>query len=140
MKPITSKQFVLYVVGVLLYIIFATYIIDQLQQHAKETFSLLPFYWVRFALYAILGAILATILMKLNVTIHSFLPVALFLLGIIPLIMSLLLPLSMTTRLGFNTFFIRFFNYLNEPWLAIVGGALVIYSIILYLKMKKAIK
>ena len=140
MKPITSKQFVLYVVGVLLYIIFATYIIDQLQQHAKETFSLLPFYWVRFALYTILGAILATILMKLNVTIHPFLPVALFLLGIIPLIMSLLLPLSMTTRLGFNTLFIRFFNYLNEPWLAIVGGALVIYSIILYLKMKKAIK
>jgi hypothetical protein len=140
MKPITSKQFVLYVVGVLLYIIFATYIIDQLQQHAKETFSLLPFYWVRFALYTILGGILATVLMKLNVTIHPFLPVALFLLGIIPLIMSLLLPLSMTTRLGFNTFFIRFFNYLNEPWLAIVGGALVIYSIILYLKMKKAIK
>ena len=137
MKPITSKQFVLYVVGVLLYIIFATYIIDQLQQHAKETFSLLPFYWVRFALYAILGAILGTVLMKLNVTIHSFLPVALFLLGIIPLIMSLLLPLSMTTRLGFNTFFIRFFNYLSEPWLAIVGGALVIYSIILYMKLKK---
>ena len=138
MKPITSKQLVLYVVGVLLYIIFATYIIDQLQEQAKQTFSPLPFYWVRFALYVILGAILATVLMKLNVTIHPILPVAVFLLGIIPLIMSLLLPLSMTIRLGFNTFFIRFFNYLNEPWLAIVGGALVVYSIILHIKLENS--
>ena len=136
MKPITSKQLVLYVVGVLLYIMFSTYIIGQLQQNAKQTFSALPFYWARFALYAILGAILATILMKLNVTIHPFLPVAVFLLGIIPLIMSLLLPLSMTINLGFNTFFIRFFNYFNVPWLAIVGGALVVYSIILYIKFE----
>ena len=137
MKPITSKQFVLYVVGVLLYIIFATYIIDQLQQHARETFSsLLPFYWVRFALYAILGAILGTVLMKLNVTIHPILPIAVFFLGIIPLSMSLLSPFSMTTGWGFNTFYIRFLNYLNEPWLAIVGGALVVYSISLYIKLK----
>ena len=105
MKPIKSKQLVLYVVGVLLYIIFATYIIDQLQQHAKQTFSPLPLYWARFTLYAILGGILATVLMKLNVTIHPFLPVAVFLLGIIPLIMSLLLPLSMTIKLVFFPIF-----------------------------------
>ena len=139
MKPITSKQFVLYVVGVFLYIIFATYIIDQLQQHAKETFSLLPFYWVRFALYAILGAILGTVLMKLNVTIHSFLPVALFLLGIVPLSMSLLSPLLMTTGWSFSSgVYYEFFELFNEPWLAIVGGALVVYSIILYIKLKNS--
>ena len=139
MKPITSKQLVVYVVGVLLYIIFATYIIDQLQQYANLTFSALPFYWARFALYTILGAILATVLMKLNVTIHPFLPIAVFLLGIIPLIMSLISPLLMTTGWSFNTKFnIRFFNYLNEPWLAIVGGALVVYSIILYIKLNKS--
>ena len=139
MKPITSKQLVLYVVGVLLYIIFATYIIDQLQQHAKQTFSPVPFYWVRFALYAILGAILATVLMKLNVTIHPILPVAVFFLGIIPLIMSLVSPLSMTTEWDFNTeFTMNFLNYSNEPWLAIVGGALVVYSIILYIKLKNS--
>lgn len=139
MEPITSKQLVLYVVGVLLYIIFATYIIDQLQEQAKQTFSPLPFYLVRFALYVILGAILATVLMKLNVTIHPILPVAVFLLGIVPLSMSLLSPLSMMTEWGFNTeFTMNFLNYSNEPWLAIVGGALVVYSIILYIKLKNS--
>jgi len=139
LKPITSKQFVIYVVGVVLYIILATYIIDQLHQQAKQTFSPLPFYWVRFALYAILGAILATVLMKLDVTIHPFLPVTVFLLGIVPLSMSLLSPLSMTTEWGFNTeFTMNFLNYSNEPWLAIVGGALVVYSIILYIKLKNS--
>ncbi len=139
MKSITSKQLVLYVVGVLLYIIFATYIIDQLQEQAKQTFSPLPFYWVRFALYVILGAILAMVLMKLNVTIHPILPVAVFLLGIVPLSMSLLSPLSMTTEWGFNTeFTMNFLNYSNEPWLAIVGGALVVYSVILYIKLKNS--
>ena len=137
MKPITSKQLVIYVVGVLLYIIFATYIVDQLQQYAKETFNPLPFYWVRFALYVILGAILAIILMKISVTIHPILPFAIFFLGIVLLITSLQTPLSMTTGWGFNTeFYMHFLNYSNELWLAIVGGALFVYGINLYIKLK----
>ena len=136
MQPISSRTFTLWLSGVVLYIVLSQSILKKIYDQVMPTFDVLPFYWWRTIIYVVLGAILATALMKVVIDVKAVLPISLLIIGVVCLVTSLLLPLTATYEWSFTSeSIIRLLTWSGNIWICVASGFFVIASFILFYKL-----
>ena len=136
MRPISSQTFSIWILGVVIYIALTQFTLKKIHAHGMETFEVLPFYWWKTIFYVVLGAILATALMKVVINVKLVLPISLLIIGVACLVVSFLFPLGATYEWSFKSeSMIRILTWSGNIWISIAAGFFVIASLILFYKL-----
>ena len=136
MRPISSRAFTLWLSGVVLYIVLSQSILKKIHKEGMATFEVMPFYWWRTILYVVLGAILATALIKVIINVNAVLPISMLLIGISCLVISFLFPLTATYEWSFESeSMIRLLTWSGNLWVCVAAGFFVIASFILFYRL-----
>lgn len=140
MKPISSMAFTGWLFVVSIFIVSSQFIMKQIHANAMETFDVLPFFWWRTILYVLLGAILATAVIKIVIDVHILLPIGLLILGVVSLCIAFLFPLTATYNWNIkNESIIQLLTISGNLWICITGGFLLVASIILFYRRKRIV-
>ena len=136
MRPISSQTFSIWILGVVIYIALTQFTLKKIHANGMATFEVLPFYWWKTIFYVVLGAILATALMKVVINVKLVLPISLLIIGVACLVVSFLFPLGATYEWSFKSeSMIRVLTWSGNIWISIAAGFFVIASLVLFYKL-----